>query len=167
MILGDFSLLREGSNKMNKVIFWVLAMAACCGNSRACEGDDAQLAKEFAALRTVRGHFDGGNWTADVDRWQGRKHQLMQCLAAGLSAAAGTPVARVRERMGEPDARVECPSAACDGVVRLMEARGEGAPVVATARQLWVYQWRGNHDRLVFSVVGGKVSGVGWALALE
>lgn len=166
MILGDFSLFCEGSNKMNKVIYWVLAMAACCGNSRACEGNDAQWAKEFAALRTVRGHFDGGNWAADVDRWQGRKHQVMQCLAAGLSAA-GTPVERVRERMGEPDARVNCPSAECEGVVRLMEARADGAQRVATTRQLWVYQWRGQHDRLVFSVVAGKVSDVGWAYALE
>jgi hypothetical protein len=166
MILGDFSLFCEGSNKMNKVIYWVLAMAACCGNSRACDGNDAQWAKEFAALRTVRGHFDGGNWAADVDRWQGRKHQLMQCLAAGLSAA-GTPVERVRERMGEPDARVECPSAACEGVVRLMEAPAEAKPMVATARQLWVYQWRGNHDRLVFSVLGDRVTEVSWAYALE
>jgi hypothetical protein len=90
----------------------------------------------------------------------------MQCLAAGLSAA-GTPVERVRERMGEPDARVNCPSAACEGVLRLMEARAEGEQRLATARQLWVYQWRGQHDRLVFSVIAGKVADVAWAYALE
>jgi hypothetical protein len=166
MILGDFPLRGDGGNKMNRVIYWVLAIAACCGNSRACEGDAAQWAKEFAALRGVRGHFDGGNWTADVDRWQGRKHLLMQCLAAGLSAA-GTPVARVRERMGEPDARVRCPSAECDGVTRLMEVRADGARSVPAGGQLWVYRWRGAHDRLVFTVMDGKVSDVGWAFALE
>jgi hypothetical protein len=166
MILGDFSLFCEGSNKMNKVIYWVLAMAACCGNSRACEGNEVQWAKEFAALRTVRGLFEGGSWAADVDRWQGRKHRLMQCLAAGLSTA-GTPVERVVARMGEPDARVACPSAACDGVVRLMEARGEGERVMAEGTQLWVYLWRGQHDRLVFTVLAGKVSDVAWAYALE
>jgi hypothetical protein len=166
MILGDFSLFGEGSNKMNKVIYWVLAMAACCGNSRACEGDAAQWAKDFAALRTVRGHFDGGSWAADVDRWQGRKHQLMQCLAAGLSAV-GTPVERVVARMGEPDARVNCPSAECDGVIRLMEARPDGERAVANGIQLWVYQWRGQHDRLVFSMREGRVTEVSWAYALE
>lgn len=166
MILGDFSLSGEGSYKMNKVIFWVLAMASACGNSRACEGDAAQWAREFAALRTVHGHFDGGNWTADVDRWQGRKHRLMQCLAAGLSAA-GTPVERVQALMAEPDARVACPSAACDELARLMEAPADGAPAVANGIQLWVYQWRGRHDRLVFSVDGGRVTHVGWAYALE
>lgn len=166
MILGDISLFGEGSNKMNKVIFWVLAMTSCCGISRACEGDAAQWSREFAALRTVRGHFDGGSWAADVDRWQGRKHQLMQCLAAGLSAA-GTPAERVRQQMGEPDARVACPSAACSGVVRLMEAPSDGERTVADGIQLWVYQWRGQHDRLVFSVREGRVTEVSWAYALE
>ncbi|KQU74241.1 hypothetical protein ASE08_27540 [Rhizobacter sp. Root16D2] len=74
---------------------------------------------------------------------------------------------RVRERMGEPDARVACPSAECDGVVRLMEARADGERSVASGTQLWVYQWRGQHDRLVFAVLAGKVSEVGWAFALE
>jgi len=166
MILGDFSLSGDGSNKMNRVIYWVLAIAACCGNSRACEGNAAQWAKEFAALRAVRGHFEGGVWNADVDRWQGRKHRVMQCLAADLSTA-GTPVERVRERMGEPDARVGCPSAECEEVARLMETRDGGARSVPSAGQLWVYRWRGAHDRLVFSVMDGKVSDVGWALALE
>lgn len=166
MILGDFSWRGDGGNKMNRVIYWVLAIAACCGNSRACEGDAAQWAKEFAALRAVRGHFEGGAWNADVDRWQGRKHRVMQCLADGLSAP-GTGVARVVELMGEPDARVGCPSAECEGVARLMEVHDGSARSVPAARQLWVYRWRGAHDRLVFTVMDGKVSGVGWALALE
>lgn len=145
MILGDFSLFCEGSNEMNKVIYWVLAMAAACGNSRACEGDAAQWGREFVALRSVRGHFDGGAWTADVDRWQGRKHLLMQCLAAGLSAP-GTPIERVVEWMGEPDSRVACDAGACTR---------------------WAYHWRGVHDRLVFSVERGKITGVAWDYALE
>jgi hypothetical protein len=114
----------------------------------------------------VRGHFDGGSWAADVDRWQGRKHQLMQCLAAGLSAA-GTPVERVRERMGEPDGRVNCPSAECEGVVLQIGVREDvGRDVVATT-QLWTYHWRGSHDRLVFFVFKGKISSVAWAYVLE
>jgi hypothetical protein len=166
MILGDFPLRGDGGNEMNKVIYWVLAIAACCGNSRACEGDAAQWAKDFAALRAVRGHFDGGAWNADVDRWQGRKHRVMQCLAAGLSTP-GTAIERVVERMGEPDARVGCPSAECEGVARLMEARGDRALAAGKTGQLWVYRWRGEHDRLVFSTIAGEVTDVTWAYALE
>jgi len=133
---------------MNKVIFWVLAIAAACGNSRACEGDAAQWAREYAALRQVRGHFDGGPWTADVDRWQGRKHQVMQCLAAEFSTP-GVTTERLLKRMGEPDSRESC-----------REEMGNGC-------ERWAYHWRGVHDRLVFTVGGGKVHRLDWDYALE
>jgi len=131
---------------MNKVIFWVLAIAAACGNSRACEGDAAQWAREYAALRQVRGHFDGGPWMAEVDRWQGRKHQVMQCLAVEFSTP-GVTAERLLQRMGEPDSRKSC-------------SGGKGC-------EEWAYHWRGMHDRWVVTVGAGRVVGVRWDYALE
>jgi hypothetical protein len=146
MILGDFPHNARVGSEMNKVILWALAMAAACGNSRACEGDAAQWGRDYVALRQVHGHFDGGTWTADVDQWQGRKHRLMQCLAAEFSAPGAT-TAQLLARMGTPDTRQRCPA----------KRRCEQ----------WAYHWRGTHDRLVFAVAAGRVKQVDWDLALE
>jgi hypothetical protein len=130
---------------MNKVIYWVLAIAFSCGNSRACEGDAAQWSRDYLTLRTTRGHFDGGAWVADVDRWNGRKHQLMQCLAVEFSTP-GMAMERLVERMGSPDSRERCKPGHCE---------------------VWAYHWRGFHDRLLFTVVDGKVTRVDWDYAYE
>jgi len=43
-----------------------------------------QLAADFRRLRTVPGHFGGGKWNDDVDRWMGTKHRLMLELGTRL-----------------------------------------------------------------------------------
>ena len=45
------------------------------------------MAAEWTQLRQGKGHFAGGEWRQDLDAWQGRKHQLMQALAAEVLAA--------------------------------------------------------------------------------
>jgi hypothetical protein len=35
------------------------------------------LAAQFREIRKIEGHFDGGTWNDEVDRWEGRKHRLM------------------------------------------------------------------------------------------
>ncbi|KAG0330736.1 hypothetical protein BG000_011540, partial [Podila horticola] len=41
--------------------------------------EDVQaLGKTFQDLRTIKGHFDGGEFNEDVDAFNGKKHQTMQ-----------------------------------------------------------------------------------------
>ena len=120
----------------------------------------ADLGAQWQALRPLRGHFDGAPWNADVDRWQGRKHVLMQALAA---QALAERLAReiLLQRMGAPDA---------------LWRPGDGEYAQATAQAQWqgaprgellVYHWRGTHDRLLFAVDGGRVVATAWLMTLE
>lgn len=36
--------------------------------------DIQALGKTFQVLRTIKGHFDGGEFSADVDAFNGKKH---------------------------------------------------------------------------------------------
>ena len=134
-------------------------MAALSLNAHACDGDANAWALEFRALRAVHGHFAGGPWTPDVDAWQGRKHKLMLCLAEHV-AKAPTGSAALRELMGPPDETVPCPSAAC--MKLLPGIQWQGAAPTSSPAGLWIYHWRGRHDRLVFSLATGVVQANGW-----
>lgn len=136
---------------MKMVISVVLAAAAFCGNAGACEGKVEDWSRSFLAMRSVRGHFDGGAWTASVDQWNGAKHQAMQCLAQHAAAQAAT-TAQLLQWMGSPDERVRCPSQPCDAFV----------PAPRGAAEVWLYRWRANHDRLGFAVINGRVSRAQW-----
>jgi len=117
-------------------------------------------AERFQALRRVPGHFNGGAWNAEVDAWNGAKHRAMQALAK-QAVEQGASTAELQASMGAPDETVACPSSRCE---TLAARAGPGA---AGAQALWVYDWRGAHDRLVFSLAGGKVRAAGWMLAGE
>ena len=141
---------------MRHVIFWLLAAAAFCSSASACPSRVEDCSRSFLSLRAVRGHFDGGPWTASVDRWGGERHQAMLCLAqqATTEAAAATQLTRW---MGPPDERLRCPSIEC-------------AVFSATAgetSEVWVYHWRGAHDRLGFVITAGRVSDAAWYHAGE
>jgi hypothetical protein len=142
-ILRYFSVPIQRVRHAVRVIAGLLANLAFCGISCACEGDVQQWSRDYLVLKTVHGHFDGGAWTADVDRWGGPKHLLMQCLAQAAQAQAVTKFVLL-QWMGVPD-----------------EARTAGPT------QTWVYHWRGRHDRLLFTLFNGKVTEAKWDLALE
>jgi len=38
-----------------------------------------ELAEEYRALRKRKGHFSGGEWDDDMDRWGGRMHSGGAC----------------------------------------------------------------------------------------
>jgi hypothetical protein len=141
---------------MRHVISCLLAATIFCSSAIACEGRVDDWSKSFLALRTVRGHFDGGPWTASVDRWGGERHQAMKCLAqqALADAAAATQLA---QWMGPPDARLRCPSSDC----ALFSA------VAGNGNEVWVYHWRGSHDRLGLVMTAGRVSAASWYHAGE
>jgi hypothetical protein len=126
---------------MIRVIAALLAVAGFCGNSGACEGDVQAWSARFLAMKAVHGHFDGGPWIADVDRFGGAKHELMQCLSA-QAVAGRVDALQLLRWMGRPDETSVHP------------------PV-------WIYRWRGAHDRLALTLHDGHVVRADWLLALE
>ena len=134
----------------------------------------AARAQEWRQLRLLRGHFDGSPWNDSIDRWQGRKHRLLQAWAARLLSLQANE-SELRRALGSPDklllpqdpayvptAAALRPNAEPAGAA-LSKQPGAGASLPA----LWLYQWRGSHDQLVFSVQGGHVMATGWLHAHE
>lgn len=121
---------------------------------------DARLSAQWRELRSQRGHFDGAAYNPDVDRWQGRKHVLMQALAAqAMSEHASRDT--LTQRMGAPDALWRAGAAAHTSA--LEQARWQGVP----RGEFMVYHWRGQHDRLIIALHNGRVVATGWLMALE
>ena len=114
-------------------------------------------AAEFRSLRAVRGHFDGGDWNDDVDRWMGRKHALMIELGELLGGGAYSR-SQVVDLLGEPDAIAVEGEALYDRV----RNRGEFVEPPGGVDAFLVYHWRGEHDFLYLIVREGTVIGAGW-----
>jgi hypothetical protein len=119
-----------------------------------------RLAHEWQAMRAKPGHFTGGAWDDQVDKWQGAKHQLMQQLL-DLAWSERYDATQLRALLGTPD-RVWTPASLgyADGL-RLTEWRGQ------PAGELWAYEWRGQHDQLLFAVEGEQLKAAGWLLMYE
>lgn len=124
----------------------------------ATAGDVETTAARYRELRALRGHFDGGTWRAELDRWQGDKHRVMVRLGESLGRE-GVKAKEVRRLMGKPD-RI-----ARDDLPGWEETRAQ-LPELKT-RELWIYHWRGEHDYLAFAVDGAKVAAAQWYLAGE
>ena len=93
------------------------------------------MGREYQELRKQKGHFNGGEWNAALDRWNGRKHQVMCELGTRLDKGS---TRTLLELMGEPDAR-EGPN--------------------------WLYYWRGRHDYLFFECREDQVLKSDWWMA--
>jgi len=111
--------------------------------------DEQALAREWAELRHLKGHFQGGSWSEDADSWKGRKHQVLAELGEILGKP-GTPETRIRELLGHPD-RTEH---TC-----LVQAPADS--------DVLIYEWRGMHDFLYFVCQEGRVVKSGWWMAGE
>jgi len=120
------------------------------------------IAAEFRRLRAVKGHFDGGDWYADVDEWMGIKHQLMIELGAYLGGG-GHSDAEVVRLMDPPDAVAREGDAPFDQVSNQAEFQ---APAPGPY-DLLIYHWRGTHDVLYFVSQGGTIVSSGWWCAGE
>ena len=169
---------------------FVLATAGCVPGLQAAPLAEGGDARTYQSLRKVRGHFDGGPWRDDVDRWQGRKHLAMQNLARQMLQARA-PADALRHTMGPPDAVLEpgqpaharaleqvqwlpqAPAPNAPGTVDAANAAdapsAPSAPSAPTAlhpsrprRSLWLYRWRGRHDQLLLALERGRVVAAGW-----
>jgi len=128
--------------------------------------DIARLAREFRELRLVGGHFSGGAWNDDTDRWGGKLHKVMTQLGELL----GNPRYRKADictLMGKPDKLV-----AKDGSEEsLGHYASIGSPYTPSQRDAkeehLVYRWRGYHDYLYFVSYDSVIREAKWYFALE
>lgn len=139
------------------VVLWILSLAcsACADPPLAVNRAELRArAAEFRTLHAIRGHFQGGEWRDDVDRWGGRKHEVMGWLGEAL----GTGRYRASEitfLLGAPDHVAR----AGDDVWHMAR------PSAGT--HLLVYYWRGHHDFLYFACKGERVLCCKWWMAGE
>ena len=141
----------------------LVALLMACANAEPAPplSTEAQrLAHKWQAMRAKPGHFTGGAWDDQVDRWQGAKHLLMQQLL-DLAWTEHYNAAQLQALLGTPD-RVWTPASKgyADGL-RQTEWRGQ------PAGELWAYEWRGQHDQLLFAVEGEQVRAGGWLFMYE
>ncbi len=172
-----FTLLKKVSHAMNHrqlgAILLILALAGCASQSRA-HGDAAKaggcnlsmdfenLAAEFRSLRTVKGHFEGGPWNADVDKWMGRKHEVMIQMASRLGTG-GCRRREVIQWLGPPDLIAREGDPTFDLINRSPRF---GKPAKGPY-ELLIYYWRGMHDFLYFTSQGETMVNSGWWYAGE
>jgi hypothetical protein len=151
-------------------ILILILLAGCAGEfgvpdnptARATPDSIQEKAAEFRSLRAIQGHFDGGEWNDDVDRWMGKKHALMIELGERLGAGAYSRAQAV-DLLGEPDAIAQEGDALYDQI----RNRGEFVEPPGSGYVFLVYHWRGEHDFLYLIVQGKKVVGTGWWYAGE
>ncbi|KAF9403864.1 hypothetical protein BGZ94_004487 [Podila epigama] len=122
--------------------------------------DDIQiLGQEYQVLRTVKGHWDGGEFSEEVDAFNGKKHQVMQQLAAEF-AKPGVLESKIVKTMGRPDS---IPTRV------LKELKKSEPEVTINMYKYIVFKWRGYHDFLWFRIDDRthKVVQGEWYYALE
>ena len=108
------------------IISLALGLSAClmisgCRGLPAIPADIETTAGKYRSLKSIKGHYTGGQWNPMVDQWQGEKHQLMDALARYIEESELSKEALIR-LMGEPD-----------------EWRNNSA----------IFYWRGKHDYLI------------------
>lgn len=137
-------------------MYWTVSPAAAA----TC---DAALQRRWRVLRARRGHFEGGRWRDEVDRWDGEKHRTMKALAA-CALAGRADADQLRRSLGPPDETLE-PSNASRGP--LQPGITWIDPNAPTGGSWWVYRWRGRHDLLLLAFDSGRVANTGWWAAGE
>jgi len=149
-------------------ILIVLLLAGCAGRASPTGGPletmdpIKNIAAEFRRLRTIKGHFEGGTWNDDVDKWMGRKHQLMIQLGSHLGAGEYS-TAQVMELLAPPDLIAR----QGDDLFDLVSSLPEFEKPATGPYELLIYYWRGTHDFLYFTSQGETILNSGWWYAGE
>ncbi|KAI8921778.1 hypothetical protein BC831DRAFT_418250 [Entophlyctis helioformis] len=129
------------------------------------------LGAEFRSMRSHKGHWDGGEYSQDLDSYRGRKHQLMVALSRTLGQP-GVPASDIIATLGEPDeinpvemSGLMMPGPA-DQQAQSYDARGHKAMHGAYNM---VYYWRNRHDYVWFKIDSASETTIehGWFAALD
>ncbi|KAI8836061.1 hypothetical protein BJ741DRAFT_606666 [Chytriomyces cf. hyalinus JEL632] len=131
------------------------------------------LSNEYKALRSVKGHFEGGpEFVKDVDGFNGKKHKTLDALCSSLGVP-NTPLSSVVENMGIPD-EVQPATQSLDQPAAASLMPGpvlSGAPITSfeEGKPFYaIYHWRGRHDYVWFLfTASGVVEQSGWYNAGE
>jgi hypothetical protein len=121
-----------------------------------------EIADEFKRLRAIEGHFDGGAWNDEVDRWMGRKHHLMIELGDRFGRGAYSRTQAI-DLLGAPDAIAQ----ERDALYHQIRDRGEFEGPTSDGIKFLIYHWRGEHDFLYLIAQGERILGAGWWYAGE
>ncbi|KAJ3416997.1 hypothetical protein HDV05_007479 [Chytridiales sp. JEL 0842] len=128
------------------------------------------FAADFAVLRTIKGHFEGGEWNDDVDKYNGKKHLALIALGQYFGKPS-TPLQTLAETMGSPDEVVPYTEPTADQMPGPILSANPSASLLntETVGDIYViYYWRGRRDFLWFLVDGEqKVVKSDWYLSYE
>lgn len=148
-------------------VYTIMAVAFFLAGVGVCRGTDEEdplanvpfpeLVIEFRELRKTKGHFDGGPWRNDVDRWMGRKHRVMEALRQAIDVRGfGRP--QLAEQLGAPDRILDENDPMFHTFARdFNHSQKNHGPV-----EILVYHWRGGHDFLYFVAVDEMLIDSGW-----
>lgn len=121
-----------------------------------------EIADEFKKIHRIKGHFDGGTWNDEVDKWMGPKHRLM--IKLGLRLAGGKyEKSDIIKLLDQPDLI----AGKGDHLFELIVSQNRYDPLTATSYEFLVYYWRGRHDFLFFTCQDGVIINSGWWYAGE
>ena len=156
-------------HKLSAILI-LLLLSGCAGRTGVSSGPTPvpipgpihEQAEEFRRLRAVEGHFNGGEWNDDVDRWMGKQHALMVDLGERLGTGTYSR-SQVVDLLGEPDA-IAVEGDALYGQIR---NRGEFERPDGDGYTFLIYHWRGEHDFLYFTCQGEAILNSGWWYAGE
>ena len=158
------------------MILSLFLLAACVGRGGTPDDDIVEpatpvdlgeapieeIAAELARLRTTKGHFEGGTWNDDVDRWMGRKHQLLIQLGTRLGTGEYSRAEIVR-LLDSPD-QIAREGDELFGLVSSLPGFERPA---AGPYDLLIYYWRGQHDFLYLTSQAETIVNSGWWYAGE
>lgn len=120
------------------------------------------VAREFRRLRAIEGHFEGGSWNDDVDKWMGRKHQLMIQLDSRLGTGKYSR-GEIIELLGPPDLT----ASEGDDLFKLVGSISGVEKPATGSYEFLIYYWRGTHDFLYFTAQEETIINSGWWYAGE
>lgn len=128
-----------------------------------------EIASAFRKIRKIKGHFDGGEWKDEVDKWMDRKHRLMIELESRISDG-NYKKGDIIKLLDQPD-RIVCKGD--DLFEQIIHQQGsnllekEYDPSTVPSYEFLVYYWRGRHDFLFFTCLDDIIIHSGWWYAGE
>ena len=118
---------------------------------------------KYVQLKNERGHWHNQKRIPAIDDYDGERHQAMKELQAYLGQI-GTSADQIEQFMGKPTQIVSQP----DMVLQHEFKNAQDPFVYPSNAQIWIYEWRGNHDYVYFVLSKEmKVVRSAWYSAME